>query len=63
MKKVVDILDKMAELINKGVVLIFLLLIYVVMCLYRLFLKPNDKRWQTRKEGYHNELEQTKHLW
>lgn len=63
MKKIGTILKRMAELINRGVVLIFLLMTYVVICVYRLFLKQESMRWHGIENKYYNDIEQTKHLW
>lgn len=62
MKKIIHILNTVGRTVNKCIVWIFLLIVYAVICVYRLFLKKDNKRWHV-KEKYYNELEQTKHLW
>lgn len=62
MKEVIHILNRVARTVNKWIVWIFLLIVYTVICVYRLFFKKDNKRWHM-KEKYYNELEQTKRLW
>lgn len=62
MEEVIYILNKVARTVNKWIVWICLLIVYAVICIYRLFLKKDNKRWHMKKINY-NELEQTKHLW
>lgn len=47
--------------INKWVVVVFLLSVYIIICLYHLLMKPDHRRWVVPSEHY--DLEQTKHQW
>lgn len=62
MKEVIHILNRVARTVNKWIVWTCLLMAYAVICVYRLFLKKDNKRWHMKEKDY-NELEQTKHLW
>lgn len=62
MKKIMRILNRIARIINECIVWISLLIVYAVICVYRLFLKQDREQWQMRK-NHNDELEQTKHLW
>lgn len=61
MKKILTYIKRLAEAINRFVVIIALVMAYLVICIYHMFTRQTTQRWEynTKKIS----LEQTKHLW
>lgn len=61
MKKILSCINRLVKPVNKIIICIALTLVYFIICLYHLFIRQTDKRWESNKNNV--SLEQTKHLW
>lgn len=60
--KIRDKLINITRILNKQIVSIFLVITYVLVCIYNLFYKKKHLRWVENPKNI-DEIEQSKHLW
>ena len=60
--KIKDQLINISRILNKQIITIFLVVTYVLVCVYTLFYIRKQLRWVENRKNI-DEIEQSKHLW
>lgn len=62
MRRIISILKNISKIINKIIISLCLMVAYVIICVYCIFKKKNNRLW-LEYDNKSNELDQTKHPW
>ncbi len=63
MKEIINKIRFVFKQINKGVVVVLLSLVYLLIWVYHVFMKPSKQRWHLKKGDNQLNIERTKNLW